>query len=86
MATKFQWDLTTDELADLKERIRARRGRLTLIESIQRLYGLEAEAEAAWWEAVANRLKIKEEDRHNLIAAVDTKHTPAELKENRISP
>jgi hypothetical protein len=65
---QYQWDLTDEERAQLKDRDVRRRGQLRLLEQIQRVEGYEVEKESAWWESVCLRLGIPPDKRHNLIA------------------
>ena len=65
---KKQWNLTDDEIAELKDRTFKRRGNYRMLEELQRLLGYEIERELAWWEGVRLRLNIPQDERHNLMA------------------
>ena len=66
MKTK-QWDLTKSEITDLAVRRELRMGRFKLLEALQRQFGIEAEAENGWWEALSLSHKIPKEYRHRLL-------------------
>lgn len=64
---KKQWDLTDEEVVELKDRTVKRRGNYRMLEELQRLLGYEIEKELAWWEAVRLRLNIPASEKRNLI-------------------
>ena len=65
---QFQWELTEDEQAQLKDRWIRRIGQNRILEALQRLEGYQAQQETAWWEGVILRLGIPLKNRGNLRA------------------
>jgi len=69
---KYQWKLTDEEMAELKDRTIKRRGNYRMFESLQTLLGIQMEQETAWWEGVALKHNIPQEHRHHIQADYET--------------